>query len=318
MWFKNILLYRFTRPFTTSPEELNSKLEAAAFKPCGSQDQLSYGWVKPLGDSGSEYLHVCNGYIMLCARQQEKVLPAAVVNEFLEEKVREIQDQDGRKPGRKERSELKDQIIFELLPRAFSRSKKLYAYIDVEQGLLFVDSSSYKRAEDLLGLLRETLGSLPVIPVKAKNTAQHMMSEWVKNVAPNGFELGGECELRDSADETAVIRAKNQDLSSEQIQNHLAAGMFVSKLAMSWEGGVDFLVDDQLAIKRLQFGDLIRDKADDINSETAAEQFDADFSIMSGEFARFIPAVLEAFGGEDLTDVAQDISADEGQERLSA
>ncbi|MDX1505348.1 MAG: recombination-associated protein RdgC [Spongiibacter sp.] len=316
MWFKNILLYRFTRPFTTSIEELNEKLEASAFSPCGSQDQLSYGWVKPLGDNGSEYLHVCNGYIMLCAKQQEKVLPAAVVNEFLDEKIREIQDQDGRKPGRKERTEIKEQIVFELLPRAFSRSKKLYAYIDVEQGLLYVDSSSYKRAEDLLGLLRDTLGSLPVIPVKAKNTAQHMLSDWVKNVAPQGFEVGGECELRDSADETAVIRAKNQDLSSEQIQSHLSAGMYVSKLAMTWTGGIDFVVDDQLAIKRVQFGDLIRDKADDINAESAAEQFDADFSIMSGEFARFIPAVLDAFGGEDLSDVAGE--AETGEQRLSA
>lgn len=299
MWFKNLLVYRFTRPFSTSLEELNEKLSAAAFRPCGSQEQSSYGWSKPLGDAGSEYLHAANGYVMLCARQQEKVLPAAVVNEVLDEKVREIQDRDGRKPGRKERSDLKDEITFDLLPRAFSRSRKLFAYIDIEAGLLCVDSASHKKAEDLLALLRETLGSLPVIPLKAKNTAQHSLTQWVSGAAPAGFEVGGECELRDSADETAVIRAKNQDLSSEQIQGHLKSGMFVSKLAMSWAGGIDFLVDDQLVLKRLAFGDLIRERADDIHADTVAEQFDADFSIMTGEFAKFIPAVLDAFGGED-------------------
>lgn len=298
MWFKNLLVYRFTRPFTTSLEELNEKLSEAAFHPCSSQEQSSYGWTKPLGDAGSEYLHAANGYVMLCAKQQEKVLPAAVVNEVLEEKVREIQESDGRKPGRKERADLKDEITFDLLPRAFSRSRKLYAYIDIEGGLLFVDSASHKKAEDLLGLLRESLGGLPVIPLKAKNTAQNSLTEWVAGTAPSGFELGGECELRDRSDESAVIRAKNHDLGSEQIQSHLASGMFVSKLAMSWTGGIDFIVDDQLSLKRLAFTDLIRDKADDINADTLAEQFDADFSIMAGEFAKFIPAVIAAFGGE--------------------
>lgn len=304
MWFKNLLVYRFTRPFSTSLEELNEKLSAAAFHPCSSQEQSSYGWSKPLGDAGSEYLHAANGCVMLCVKQQEKVLPAAVVNEVLDEKIREIQEADGRKPGRKERTDMKEEIVFDLLPRAFSRSRKLYAYIDIEAGLLFVDSASHKKAEELLTLLRETLGSLPVIPLKAKNTAQHCLTEWVAGAAPTGFELGGECELRDRADETAVIRAKNQDLSSEQIQSHLQSGMFVNKLAMTWTGGIDFVVDDQLSIKRIAFGDLIRERADDINADTMAEQFDADFSIMAGEFAKFIPAVIAAFGGEEVEEGA--------------
>lgn len=302
MWFKNLLVYRFTRPFEHSADELNTLLEPMSFTPCGAQDQLSMGWATPLGDAGSELIHPCNPYVMVCLKQQEKVLPAAVVKEFLEDKLKEIEANDGRRPGRKERNQLKDEILFDLLPRAFVRSRRTYAYIDTRDNLLVIDSPSHKRAEDLMSLLRDSLGSLPVVPLQAKNTAQHVMTDWLVNTAPANFEFGGECELKDKADESAVIRAKNQDLHSKQIQSHLESGMFVSKLALHWQGGIDFVIDDQLAIKRLNFDDMIRDKADDIHSDTFAEQFDADFSIMTAEIARLLPAVLEAFGGEAVSE----------------
>ena len=171
MWFKNLLVYRFTRPFTTELDALEEQLTAAAFTPCSGTQPSSIGWSKPLGDAGELYHHATDGCIMLCLKQQEKVLPSAVINEFLDDKVREIEANDGRKPGRKERSELKEEITFELLPKAFARSRRLYAYIDTRSGLLMVDSASHNRAEALLNLLRETLGSLPVIPLKAKNIA---------------------------------------------------------------------------------------------------------------------------------------------------
>lgn len=303
MWFKNLLIYRFTKPFTQSPEELDLILTEKAFKPCGSQEMSSRGWVSPIGTDGSLLVHAANGYIMVCLQRQDKVLPAAVVNEAMEEKIAEIKAREDRKPGKKERTDLKEEIIFQLLPRAFTRTGRLYAYIDPKAGLLVVNSSSHNRAEELLNTLRDTLGTLPVIPLKAKNVAQHTMTHWLKaGEAPADFAIGGECELRDGADETAVIRCKNQDLGSDDIRNHLQAGMFVNKLALSWAGGIDFMVDPELTVKRLSFGDLINDKLGEVNAESAAEQFDVDFTIMTGEFANFIPALLEAFGGEERSD----------------
>lgn len=300
MWFKNVLLYRFTKPFTDSAESLEEQLAAHPFKPCGSQEPSSYGWVSPLGKASDMYVHAGNGYLMVCAQRQERILPAAVVNEALEEKVAEITAEDERSVGRKERLELKDEIIFELMPKAFVRSNKQYAYIDSREGLLVINASSAKRAEELMNLLRESIGSLPVIPITANNLPQHTMTEWLLNAqAPAGFELGGECELRDKADENSVIRCKNRDLAAEEINSHLKAGMFVSKLALSWQGGIEFVVDDQLALKRLSFGDLIQEQLEGQEAEGAAEQFDVDFTIMTQEFSRLFNDVLTAFGGED-------------------
>lgn len=299
MWFKNLLVYRFTKPFTLAPEVLAEHLAEQAFQPCGSQDLSRYGWVPPLGHSGSEYIHAANGYIMICAKRQDKVLPAAVINEQLAEKVEAIKADEGRAVGRKERQDLKEEITFELLPKAFSRSSLQFAYVAPEQGLLVVDTSSAKRAEELLSYLRESIGSVPVIPLTANNLPQQVMTDWLKSgQPPSGFELGHECELRDPSDEGGVIRCKHQQLSSEEITGHIKAGMYVSKLGLEWQGGIDFMVDEQLAIKRLNFADNIQDQADQVGADGAAEQFDVDFSIMTLELAALIKALTTVFGGE--------------------
>lgn len=300
MWFKNLLVYRFTRPLDLSPETLEAGLARKMFHPCGSQERVSLGWTPPLGREHGALIHSANGYHMLCLQRQEKVLPPAVVNEVLEERLEELREREDRKPGRRERGEMREAIVFELLPRAFCRSSRLFAYVDPAGGRLVIDSASANRAEELLTLLRESLGSLPVIPLRPARPAPDCMTGWLQGGSPpTGFAFGGECELRDNADESAVIRCRNQDLGAEDIRNHLAAGMHARKLALSWNGGIDCVVDDKLAIRRLRFDDVIMDKLDDTRAETAAEQFDLDFTLMTGEFARFIPALVEVFGGEE-------------------
>ncbi|MBD2859499.1 recombination-associated protein RdgC [Spongiibacter sp. KMU-158] len=300
MWFRNLLIYRFTRPFSLSPEELNEQLAVKAFVSCGSQDMASIGWVSPLGKQDGELIHTSNGCIMLCCQRQEKVLPAAAVKDVLEERVQDIREGEDRAVGRKERMQMKEDIIFEMLPRAFSKSRKQFAYIDPANGWLIFDTASHKRAEEIMVLLRECIGSLPVIPLAAKNTTQHCMTSWLKTHAPTSFELGGECELIDGADESAAIKCKNQNLSSPEILNHIDGGMFVKKLSLSWTGGIDFTIDEQLTVRGLRFADLITDKTEDSQAETAAEKFDVDFAILNAELAQFIPALLSAFGGEEL------------------
>ncbi|RYZ86873.1 MAG: recombination-associated protein RdgC, partial [Moraxellaceae bacterium] len=117
MWFKNLRIYTLTSPFTLKPEALGQALEALAFKPCGNLDPMRYGFVPPLGRNGVELVHVTDGNLMVCAKKQEKIVPGGVVKDALEEKISEIKTQ-GRSVGRKERQELKDEILFSLLPRA--------------------------------------------------------------------------------------------------------------------------------------------------------------------------------------------------------
>ncbi len=298
MWFKNLRLYRLTEDWTHTPEDLNTALANVCFNPCGSLDPIKYGFIEPLGRHGSEYVHVTNGYIMICAKKQEKILPSSVIKEQLEEKILALSEAEGRSPGRQERQTMKDELIFSLLPKAFTRSTLDFAYIAPQEKLIVVNSSSAKRAEDLLSKLREALGSLRCIPVIAKHVPTQAMTQWMQTgEAPHQFELGEECELQGGKD-GRVIRCKKQDLTADEIRNHITSGMFVSKIALTWKESIHCIIDDQLAIKRVKFDDVISEKANERNPESKAEQFDADFAIMTGELKNFIAALMDAFGGE--------------------
>jgi len=300
MWFKNIRIYRFTKPFTLTAEELDQALSAAPFVPCASQDQKRIGWVSPITGhvEQSGFAHASQSYIMVCAKRQEKVLPAAVVNELLAEKVGTIEDAEARKVGRKQRLQLKDEVMMDLLPRAFTRSQLQYAYIDPEQGYLIVDTASATRAEELINTLRDTLGTMAVVPLSTLQAPVNAMTSWVTStLAPENTVLGEECELADAKEAGSVIRCKQQDLSSTEIANLLASGMLVTKLALHWMEGINFMLDDQLSIKRLRFEDKVHEKTDTTEAQSVAEQFDIEFSVMTIELEALISNLLKALGG---------------------
>ncbi len=305
MWFKNLQLYRFTKPFELDAKILGQQLEAYSFVPCGNQDTTRSGWVPPLGRHGSEFVHATNGYLMVCCKRQDKLLPAAVINEALEEKVLQIEEREGRKLPAKQRRSLKDEVIFNLLPKAFARSSLQYAYISPRDNLLVVNAASTGRAEDMIENLRTALGSLPVIPLASKSQPIDVMTQWVDSAQPaSGFELGEECELRDNVDISCVIRCKNQNLAAAEIVSHLKTGMHVSKLALNWQERIEFLLDEKLIVKRLRFSDLVQEQADEIEAEDVATRFDVDFSIMALELSGFLESLVDALGGRDLTQPA--------------
>ena len=303
MWFKNLALYRFTEPFTLAADELEEKLNDKRFRPCGSHDEFSFGWTSPIGNVSEQLIHASNGFMMLCLKKEEKVIPAAVINEMLQEKVAEKEEQEARKLSKKERTTIKDELIFELLPRAFSFSKKTYAYIDPKGGWMVVDAASAKKAEDLLSHLRKCLGSLPVVPVNTVDKPAAIMTQWLtdQNSIVKDLLVEDECELRSTEDEGSIIRCKRHNLALPEITNHLDNGKQVIKLALNWTDRLSFILDENLAIKRLKFLDLIQDQVSDAETDDEVAQFDVDFSIMTLELANFLPRLLEIFGGENKT-----------------
>jgi len=301
MWFKNINIYRLNSDFAVDPD-LEQKLLPMAFSPCGSHELSTYGWTSPLGKSSEQLVHSSNGFLMLCGQKEERVLPTMVVNEMTQEKILEAEQQQGRKLGKKERIAIKDELIFELLPRAFTFQTKTYAYIDPKGGWLVVDAASANKAEDLLSSLRKCLGSLPATPINriTLNRPVSVMTGWLDDEAPapDDITLDDECELRAPEEEGGIIRCKRHDLSLPEIKNHLDSGKHVFKLAVTWADRLSFVIDDELAIKRLKFLDLIQDQVAETETESEADRFDVDFSIMSLELANFLPRLVELFGGE--------------------
>ncbi len=297
MWFKNLQLYRLTETLDLDAEQLHDKLAEKVTRPCAGLDMFTLGWDRPLGRDGQTLTHENSGCIMLCMRKEERILPAAVIREVLEAKVAEIEETDARKVGRKEKQQLKDEIYVDLLPKAFTRSMRLFAYIDTQKNWVVVDTPSASKAEELLSLLRETLGSFPVKPFEVNHSVSMVLTSWLTGEAPVDFELEEDCELRDTGEDGGIVRLRRHGLLGDEVKVHLDAGKMVVKLALNWQERLSCVLADDVSVKRLKFLEVIQDAAADADCETAAQQFDADFALMVLELRNFVSRLIELYGG---------------------
>jgi recombination associated protein RdgC len=298
MWFKNLQIYRLTEPFTLTPEGLHEALQQRPARECGKLESETLGWAPPLGRQGQLLTHAGGGCIMICAGRNEKLMPAAVVREQLAQKVEAIEEREQRKVGRKEQLDLRDQLMVDLLPQAFTKSTQTYAYIDTKGGWLLVDAASSKRAEALTSLLRETLGTLPLVPLDTNQSPTTIMTGWLQGRLPaREFRILDQCELREPVEEGGIVRCRRQSLSGSEIQAHLDAGKQAVQLALEWDERIAFVLGEDLALKRLKFLDIIQEEAADTEAEDAAARFDVDFTLMSLELGRLVPKLVDAFGG---------------------
>lgn len=299
LWFKNMMVYRLNRDIPLSADEMEKQLDAFTFSPCGSQDLSKTGWVSPMGNRSDALTHENNGQIVICARIEEKILPAPVVKQALEAKIDKLESEQSRKLKKTEKDSLKDEVLHSLLPRAFSRFSQTYLWIDTVNNLIMVDCASAKKAEDTLALLRKSLGSLPVVPLTLESPIELTLTEWVRSGdLPAGFALMDEAELKALLEDGGVIRCKKQDLVCDEIANHIEAGKLVTKLALDWQERIQFVLADDGSVKRLKFSDTLRDQNDDIDREDFAQRFDADFILMTSELAALTSNLVEALGGE--------------------
>ena len=292
MWFKNLLTYRLTQEVPFEPEALEAALASKPARPCASQELTTYGFVAPFGKGeDAPLVHVSGEYLLIAARKEERILPSSVVNDAVKEKVEEIETEQMRKVYKKERDQIKDEIIQAFLPRAFIRRSMIFAAIAPRLGVILVNSASAKRAEDLLSTLREVMGSLPVRPATVKIAPTATMTDWVKSQqTAEGFYVLDECELRDTAEDGGIVRCKRQDLTGEEIQLHLSTGKVVTQLALAWQDKLSFILDDKMVIKRLKFEELLQEQAEQDGGDEAAQQFDASFLLMMMTFTEFLPA----------------------------
>lgn len=298
MFFKNLTIFRFKEPFSLDPEQFNECLADHPAKGCSAAQRFTFGWVNPFKNDNDLFVHAANGYYLFAACREEKVLPSTVVRQALEEKVSEVEQQEDRKLSAKQKRNMRDEIEFTLLSQAFSKKQVMYAFIDTHKQLLCIDSSSRNKAEEMTQLLRKSVGRLPLIPVETNKKVQRVLTDWVLNQnCPNNFELETSCEMFDPEQENSVIKCIQQNLAAKEIISHIQSGMLVSKLALSWHEKVDFVVDDQLGIKRIRFLDILQEQRKDVHAESKEQQIDADFTIMVHEFSHLLEALFEAFGG---------------------
>jgi recombination associated protein RdgC len=298
MLFKNASVYRLTKPFAPSAEELFALLDKNAFVPCAGMRPSSFGWVPPIKDIEDAPLgHEVAGSILLCARREDKVIPPSALNEAIKERVDHIESVEGRKLRAKERLNIKDDALAELLPRALARSKQILGYISPATNLLVIDTANASEAELFINCLRDSVGTLSVVPPQVKSKPTDVFTAWLMHrKLPEHFALSDQCDLVDPED-GASANCRKQDLDTQEIRNHIEAGKQCTKLGLRWYGDMRLAVDKDLVLRQLKL-ESSDDEAEDEDNPIA--RMDAAFVNMTLELGRFLPALFEALGGETL------------------
>lgn len=294
--FKNALVYRLNRNLPFVAAELQEQMEHFRFTPTGAQDMSKSGWVSPLVDGSDSLVHEVNGQLLLKIRKEEKLMPEAVLKKAVAEKVAKLESERGEKTKKAERDSLKDEVLHEMLPRAFTRDSFTQIWVDTKSGLITVDASSAKKAEDALALLRKSLGSLPVKPVAYMNGISPTLTAWLKGAHGRGdFSIGSRATLHGVDSE--VVSVKDIDLQGEDVMAHIDSGMFVNSLDLSWQDKVTFRLSADGSIKQIKVLDILTEKLADAAGESEAAE--SDFIIFTEEFAAMLSHLASVMGGED-------------------
>ncbi len=292
MFFRNLTFFRF--PTAHDFSQLDELLPEAALKPVGPLELSSSGFISPFGRGDEALSHRIGNSIWLAVGSENKLLPGSVVNDLLAQKVAEIEEKEGRKLGGKARKRLKDDLLHELLPRAFVKSSRTDALLDLEHGFLAVDTSSRKTAEVVASEIRRAMGSFPAIPPNAEVAPRSVLTGWIAGEPlPEGLSLGEECELKDAMDGGAVVKAQNQELISDEIAKHLESGKQVTRLALNLDDHVSFVLGEDLGVRKMKFLEGAVDQLESTERDDLRQELDARFALLAGEVRRLF-LVLES------------------------
>ena len=300
MWFKNLIVYRLGADWSRKPEDMEAKLAQQPLQKCGGYEMESRGWACPRHEG--QYLYHQNRQWLLALGLEQKLLPTSVIRQVAEERILELERTLGHSMGRKQKREIRDQVAAELMPRALSRRRKTYAWIDTANGWLAVNAAGEPKAEQFVEMLRKTEDDLSMTRLETQASASTSMSRWIMDGEVHGpFGIDEDLELRAPDPTKATVRYARHGLEGRDIRDHLAAGKQPVRLGLTWNDRISFVLTDQLHVKRLSFvGMLEREPGEE--AEDADERFDIDFALMTGDIPRMLADLVKVLGGEKRPD----------------
>jgi recombination associated protein RdgC len=293
--FKNLIVYRIGPGWSASSNAAETALATASFVECAATQALSSGWGPPRGVAHGPLLEVIGGQWLLQLSIEQRVLPAVVIRRHTDARIAQIERSTGRKPGKAQAKQLKEEAVLELLPRAFTKQAAIKVWLNPAQRLLMIDAASAAKADLAVTQLVKALDGLVLTPLDTAQTPATMMARWLTTgEAPAGFSVDRECELKSADQAKSVVRYARHPLDTAEVREHIGGGKLPTRLALTWQGRVSLLLTDTLQLKKIAFLDGVfkgaEAKGDDV--------FDADSAIATGELGQLIPDLIDALGGE--------------------
>ena len=289
------MMYRIGADWSATMGQMEEGLEGARFVPCGASQEKSIGWIEPRGEDHGPLVESVGGQLILKLKVETKAVPGSVVTRKARERAAQIEATTGRKPGKKETRDLKDEIKLDLLPMAFTKQGAVAVWIDPQARLLVVDAASQAKGDEVVTALVQSLDGLVLTLVNTKTSPAVAMAGWLSSQeAPAGFSVDRECELKASDESKAVVRYSRHPLDTDEVRQHIEAGKVPTKLALTWNDRVSFLLTEGLQIKKVDFLDVVFEGT----RAGKDDGFDTDVSIATAEMRGMVADLVMALDGE--------------------
>ncbi len=291
--FRNVRLYSFTNPWPDSEGALSEALQSAAFKPCGPLTERSNGWEPPTPEAGATLARRVNGADLVRLRSQSRVLPAAAVNEQLEERIADYRQRMNEEPSGREKRRLRAEVRDELLPKSMVKSDRIWGFVDIAAKVVAIDAAQPSIAERFERRLKAAFGDLDLDPLQFKSPVHEFLTAMFLGDAPPNFALGRECRMQDASDHVSTVRWMNFDLSDSTIRRHVVDGMRLTHLGLVYDNIMSFVLDENGVITKLKF--LGMDDAPDDENEPLA-RLDAEFVLLTGSLRALLKDLNKILG----------------------
>lgn len=293
------MMYRIVSGWPAAVAPVEEALEVDRFVECGASQEKSVGWLEPRGHANGPLVEVVGGQWLFKLMMEVKVIPSSVVKRKVQDQLDHIEATTGRKPGKKEKREISDDARLALLPMAFTKQSSVLVWADPASGLLVTDAGSQGKADEVMTCLIKAMDGLVVQLINTETSPAAAMALWLSTKeAPPGFSVDRECELKAADESKAVVRYTRHALDTDEVSQHIAMGKVPTRLALTWDDRVSFVLTEALQLKKVAFLDTVFENAASSPGDGKDDTFDADVAIATGELRKLIPDLLEALGGE--------------------
>ncbi len=308
--FAQATVYTFTNlPATAEIPEL---IKPQEYVPIGASQEKSVGFVPPRNENHGALVESLAGHTILSLVIETKSVPGHIIRKMTDEKVVEIENSTGRKPGKKERRDIADEVQLTMLPTAFPKQTRINIWLDVKAGLLVVGSTTQSKIDEVITALVNAFPSFAVAPLQTTHSPRAMMSTWLLATTaddwPQNISIERECTLKASDESSATVKFSNHHLATDEVKKHIAEGKLPTQLALSWDGKVAFVFTELAQLKKIKYLDGVMDESGTDKSE---DRFDADMALSTGLLAPLIQDLIEALGGK------MPLAQDQAQEQVS-
>ena len=299
--FKNVTAYRIGPHWNASVAEIETALATNRFIECAPGQDKSVGWIEPRGIAHGPLLENIGGQWIAKLMIETKAVPSSVVKRKAEVQIQEIEAKTGRKPGKKEKREMCEDILHSLLPQAFAKQGAVTVWINPQDRILAIDAASSGKADEVITQLVRALPGLDLNLLQTAMSPQTAMASWLLAVnsdeLPASLSIEKECVLKSGTEDQPMVRYTRHILSTEEVRKHVREGKLPTQLALSWDGKASFVLTDNLQFKKLSF--LDGTEPDSIITQ-GEDKFDANVVLSTGMLGPLIKDILQALGGENV------------------